>query len=638
MWDRVALMIGLVLALIGLANIMPSFWIMPRLGPFEVEPFRAGVFALGLVVAVIEGSFGRAWRKISGIRGAAGFVLDGTLLAVGLFACWRYYVDGLVMADSIIFFQPFHAAATLGACAVILILCWRLWGAPLAIVAGLALIYFFTGPYWPWIFKTGPVNLIEGTAENLWFNHDDGVLGNLFSIVVSTVFPFIILGAMLEGSGGGQSLIKISFAAMRRFRGGPAHAAILASSMFGAVSGSAVANVVGTGVITIPLIKKRGFTPAFAGGVEASASTGGQLMPPIMGAAALVMADYVGISYLTVIVAALTPALLYYASLFATVVFASRRLGIEADPEDGEGMKVSARDYVQLLLTLVPIMVIMGALVRGMSPAGAAMLALLTLIPLSFLNPDIRRDPLRLVLALAQGGHNFARLLIVVGAIGIVVAVMSSTGLPTNFAIVIGQAEHTLFVTLLIAALACLVLGMGMPTLPAYITIVVMLGPALQKLGLEPLTAHMFVFYFGVISAITPPVAIAAYAAAAIAGSRPIETAVAAVRIGIVVFVIPFAFAYNPAMLMVGEAGGVFSWTEYGFIWLRSLLAIYLLASASVLFDVRRLSIAEALLRGAIAVALLSSAAAIEWIAFAAGTATIGFHLFRARIVPAQVA
>lgn len=638
-WQHAALALGLVLAALALTNVMPALWIIPRIGPFEVEPFRAGIFALGIAVSVIEASFGRVWLPQSKAKGAAGFALDAILLGIGLFACWRYYVDGLFMAENIMFYEPFHSVTTLGVCFVILVLCWRLWGAPLAIVGAVALFYFFTGPYWPWIFQTGAINIIDDVAEKLWFNHDSGILGNLFSIVVSTVFPFIILGAMLEGTGGGASLVKVSFAAMRRFRGGPAHAAILASGLFGTVSGSPVANVVGTGVITIPMIKQRGFSAAFAGGVEATASTGGQVMPPIMGAAALVMADYVGINYLTIIVAAVTPALAYYASLFIAVVFESRRLGVEAQDNLGGNLAVNFQDYVNLLLTGVSIAVVITALVMGASPAGSAMLALLVLVPLSIaINPAVRRRPWNLITALARGGHTLALLLMAIGTIGIVVSVLSSTGLPTNFAIVIGQGDHNLLITLLITAFACLVLGMGMPTLPAYITIVVMLGPSLQKLGLEPLTAHMFVFYFGVAAAITPPVAIAAYAAAAISGAKPIETAVAAVRLGIVVFAVPFAFAFNPILLMVPEAGVDFTWAEYAFIWLRLLMAVYLLASAAVRFDMRQLSIIETAARGAIAVALLSSFPLAEWAGIVSAAAIITFHIVRSRTSQVKVA
>ncbi|MGE3245969.1 MAG: TRAP transporter permease [Beijerinckiaceae bacterium] len=620
------------MVLFGLANIMPAIWILPRLGPFQAEPFRAGMMALALTICYLRFSFGLEWLRQSPTKAAAGFALDGVLLGIALFACWRFYVDGMEMADSVMFFEPFHAWTALGACIGILVLSWRIWGAPLATVAIVTLVYFYTGHHWPWVFEAAKTNFIEGTAGDLWFALDDGVMGNIMSIILLTVFPFIIMGAMMEGSGAGGSLIKISFQAMRRFRGGPAHAAILASGLFGTVSGSAVANVVGTGVITIPMIKKRGFAPSFAGGVEATASTGGQIMPPIMGAAALVMADFIGVSYLTVCAAALTPALLYYASLFASVVFESRRLGVEAKEESDEGMAVAFQDYFNLLLVAVPLAIIIGALIYGLSPAGSALLAIAVLLPMSFLNPEVRRAPFKLVRALAQGGVTFAQLMMAAGTVSIIVAVFSATGLPTKLALVFGAAsEQYLFVTLVMAAVACLMLGMGMPTLPAYLTIIVILGPALEKFGLTTLSAHMFVFYFGVASAITPPVAIAAYAAAAIAGSKPIETAVAAVRIGIVIFAIPFAFVYNPELLIVKEAIDAknFSWGIYAFAVIRTLLAVYLFASAGSWFDRVRLTTPEIVLRFAIGVGLLATHPVAEWIATACALAVIGYHHLR---------
>ncbi len=249
---RIALSLAFVMVLIGLGNILPAFWILPRIGPFDAEPFRGGMMAFAVVISMMAASFGLAWRKRSAALGGLGFVLDALLLAVMLFACWRFYVDGKIMADSVIFFEPYHAWTALGACAVLLIMCWRIWGAPLAIVGVVTLVYLYTGHLWPGIFESAKVNFIETTAGDLWFALDDGVLGNLMSIILLTVFPFIILGALLEGTGAGNSMIKVAFKLMRRFRGGPAHAAILASGLFGTVSGSAVANVVGTGVITIP--------------------------------------------------------------------------------------------------------------------------------------------------------------------------------------------------------------------------------------------------------------------------------------------------------------------------------------------------------------------------------------------------
>ncbi len=623
----VLLLLGFAMALAGLGNSMPAFGPLPRIGPFETEPYRALLFASGVIVCVLTAPMSGLIRRRRPALAPLGWLIDALIVAVALYALYRYFVIVKEVEEGLFFFETPHAWIALAGCLAIITMCWRIWGAPLAIVGLVSMFYFFTGPYWPGIFETATIDFVEDTAENLWFNNNDGVLGNIVGIVTSTIFPFILLGAMLEASGGGHSLIKISFVAMRRFRGGPAHAAILASGLFGTISGSAVANVVGTGVITIPMIKRRGFKPAFAGGVEATASTGGQIMPPIMGAAALVMADFTGIAYLTIIVCAIVPAFAYYLSLFVTVVFESRRLGVVAKEEDVADIEIARSDYVNLVLVVLPIFIVVAALIYGASPAGSAILALFCLIPLSFLNPDIRREPHRLLGALAKGGANMGRLLMAVGTVGIVVAVLGATGLPTDFAtLVSGTADRFLVVTLILTAAAALVLGMGMPTLPAYLTIVIILGPSLQTLGLSELTSHMFVFYFGVASAITPPVAIAAYAAAAIAGAGAISTAVSAVRIGIVIFAIPFAFSLNPVMLVVAESGAAFSWGAFISIVLRLVLIIYLLASAASRFDGGRMTLPEAVLRFVAALALLAPAMVIHVPAAVLGVALILRH------------
>lgn len=626
--QKAALGLGLIVAAIGLANAMPAFGPLPRLGPFPVEPLRAGIFFVGTLAALATSSFGSLAARKSPKFIPLGIAADAVILCVSLFAFWRFYADVTAMGEGLFFFEPFHAWTALAGCACIIALCWRVWGTPLAVCGIVALVYFFTGEHWPGIFRTAPLDFAEDTAGNLWFNLNDGVLGIILGIIISTILPFILLGAMLEGSGGGGSLVKVSFHFMRRFRGGPAHAAILASGLFGSISGSSVANVVGTGVLTIPMIRRRGFSPSFAGGVEAAASTGGQLMPPIMGAAALLMADLTAIPYLTIILAALVPALAYYAGLFAAVVFESRRLGVGAKEDDES--EITRRDWLNLSFVVVPIGIVLTALLLGASPSGAAILALLALAAMSFFNPEVRRDPMRVVLALAKGGVNVGRLLMSVGVVGIIVAVMQSTGLPTNFANLAGAASGTLPATLALAALSALVLGMGMPTLPAYLTIVIILGPSLFTLGLEPLVAHMFVFYFGVASAITPPVAIAAYAAAGISGAPPLRTALAAVRIGMMIFPVPFAFALNPVMLAVPESGAAFEWGAFLSVVFRLLLCIYMLASATSGVDRERMGWTQILFRLAAAVLLLVPDAAIHWIAAAFSIALIVSH----RITP----
>ena len=605
-----ALVIAFFTALIPIAHKLPALGPIPRIGPIDAEPYRASVLFLCVLVVLISSPLCLS-RRTSGLNFYLSLALDLAVAGAMAYACWRFYIDVTIMHDSIVFFEPYQAVTTFIACLCILYLTYRHWGAPLTAVAVLSLVYFI------WDFRG---SLVDDLTENLWLALDDGILGNITDIVLSTVFPFIILGAMLESTGAGRSMLTISLKLLHKYRGGPAHAAVLGSGLFGTVSGSAVANVVGTGIITIPLIKRRGFSPNFAGGVEATASTGGQIMPPIMGAAALILADFVGVSYVTVMTAAIIPAVFYYFSLFMTIIFESRRLGVEANEKESSEFEVTFQDYLNLLLIVIPVGIIVAALLYGLSPAGSALLALFVLLFISFINPEIRKNPFRLVKGFAQGSVSFAKLLIAVCCISIIVATMSSTGLPSQLSYFLNDATNaSLLGTLILAAGACLLLGMGMPTLPAYLTIIIVLGSTMKSFGLEPLTAHFFVFYYGVASGITPPVAMAAYAAASIAVSDPTRTGFSALRIGIVIFVLPFFWVYNPMMLIVPQAGAEFEATSFLWLLLRLIGMTYLVATAASRFDFVRLSTPEALLRAGLGIALISPAA-IVWIpAMAAG-------------------
>jgi len=568
-----------------------------------------------------------------------GLALDILICAVIAFALWRFSIDMLDMVDTMVLFEPSHSIIALAASAAFITLCWRVWGAALAIVGIVALFYYFTGPYWPGIFRTAPFNIISSSAEDLWFNLGEGIVGGITGILIFTAFPFVLLGAMLERTGGARSLIKIAFHFTRKLRGGPAHAAIMSSALFGTMSGAAVTNVVATGVITIPMIKKRGFSPAFAGGVEATASSAGQIMPPVMGAAALVMADITEIPYINIIIAALVPALLYYASLFASVVFESRRLGIEAvaDLSDTDtDLTVQRQDYYNLILIIVPIATVVFALLWGFSAAGAGNIALTVLVPLSFLNPEVRQTPALIIRALANGGRQFGELLMSVAVVGIIVAVLAATGLPNDFTLLVSQAGGSeLIFTLMIAAVAALMLSMGIPTLPAYLTVILILGPAITKLGVSVLVAHLFVLYFSVASSITPPVAIAAYAAASIAGGPPMMTAVYAMRIGLVKFLVPFVFAFYPVILIVQESGVPFEWMPFLSILLRLIVVIYLVSSAVICFDQRRLPAWEIISRLILGLLIIFTNPLIHWSATGVAILFLIWHILKFRTRPA---
>lgn len=628
---RILLLIGFGFALLGYLNAIPDVGPLPSIGVIRAADLHPSMFAVGLVISFL------AVSEFSRRPGAIALTaLNAALVLAALYALWSFNVAVTRIEDvGLFFFEAYHAWTTIAGCAVILYFCWRIWGLPLAGVGALAMLYFFFGESLPGILGHAGMDFMEDTPAELWFNTGDGVMGNILAILINTVFPFIIMGAVLEGTGGGSSMIKLSFHAMRRFRGGPAHAAIMASSLFGTISGSAVSNVVGTGVITIPMIKRRGFSPAFAGGVEATASTGGQIMPPIMGAAALVMADFISVDYLVIIVAAIVPAIAYYASLFTTVVFEARSLDVEA-ADEAEIDPIAPQDWINLILVVAPVSIVVVALMRGFSAAGSAMIALTCLLALSFLNPQMRRRPISVAESFAKGGVTFGRLLMAIGTVSIIIAVLGATGLPLEFAKVIsGSAGDSLLVALVFAALAALVLGMGMPTLPAYLTIVIILGPSLTSLGLTDLTAHFFVFYFGVASAITPPVAMAAFAAASISGGGPIATAVQATRIGVVIFAIPFLFAFNPVMLIMPEAGA--GWSPLGFLFLLARLGalIYMLASAASRFDARRMPLWEAGLRMVAGLALIHPDPLISAPALAAAAGLALAHRMQPRRVAA---
>ncbi|MEM5544292.1 TRAP transporter fused permease subunit [Sulfitobacter sp. AS92] len=623
------LIIGFFFALLGFLNAVPNLSFLPSMSVIPAVILHPLALGVGMLVSTL--TISNITTKSTDIGITAFHFL---LLGVGLYTLWDYNVAVTEIQEvGLFFFEASHAWITVLACIVVLYYCWRIWGAPLAIVGSVTMLYFFYGQNAPGLFGHAGMDFVQDTPAELWYNTGDGVMGNILAILINTVFPFIIMGAVLEGTGGGNSMIKLSFHAMRRFRGGPAHTAILASSLFGTISGSAVSNVVGTGVISIPMIKRRGFSPAFAGGVEATASTGGQIMPPIMGAAALVMSDFIGVDYLVIIIAAIIPAMAYYASLFTTVVFEARSLNMGETPET-EMSAILPQDWVNLILVVAPICTVVACLVMGFSAAGSAMLALTLLLLLSFLNPEMRKRPLTVLESFSRGGVTFAKLLMAIGTIGIIIAVLGATGLPLEFAKVISvHAGENLLVALLFAALASLVLGMGMPTLPAYLTIVIILGPSLTAFGLTDLAAHLFVFYFGVASAITPPVAMAAFAAASISGGSAIGTAVAATRIGIVIFAIPFFFAFNPEMLIVAEAGVNFSIGAFAYMTLRLALLIYMLSSVAVRFDKSPMKIWEVLARAVAGLLLIHPNLAISGSAVLACVILIFAHR---KLLPSQ--
>ncbi len=529
---------GLSLALSGLIIVVVFY--VSVFGVFSESYLRVGMLLVGgllILLFQIERSGSPVGKLLA--------LITAAFLGV---AVYQYFRAAAEIETGLYFLTSADIwLGTLGLIAVIE-LTRRSVGMVMACVAGFVLIYGAFGQFAPGFMRHAGMTS-EELIQVLWYSFD-GVFGRPMATVVSTILIFIIFGAILEFLTIDQVLVKLALAATGRVRSGPAAAATIASGLFGTISGSAVANVVGTGVITIPLIKKRGFKPHFAGAVEAAASSGGQITPPIMGAVAFIMADVTGQPYLTICVAAAVPAILFYVGLFMATSSAARDmdLDISAQPK----MNFAWREVAQIIVFMLSLTAIVVAMVGGSSPAYAGFIGVAFAIVFGFaLKPSLLTDIPSWIKFIRSAGMISAQLVVIVGAVGIIIGILNLTGVGLRFASLVGSyADGQLAVSLLLMALACLLLGMGMPTVPAYLIIVLVMGPALQKLGVPIIHTHMFVLYFGVLSAVTPPVALAAFAAAPIAGAGAMRTAVEASRLALPGFVIPFAFIYQPAMLL----------------------------------------------------------------------------------------
>src|ERR671918_427297 len=381
----------------------------------------------------------------------------------------------------------------------------------------------------------------------------EGIFGIPAGVSATYVILFIIFGALVERSGTGKLFIDFALALTGHQTGGPAKVACISSGLFGTVSGSAVANVMTTGTFTIPLMRKIGYRPAFAGAVEAVASTGGQIMPPIMGAAAFVMAEFLGVSYLHVATAAAIPAVLYFLAVFVAVHFEAKRTGLHGLPRaDLPRLGLVLKERGHLFL---PLIIIIWVLVDGYSAQFAALCGIVSVVPSALLRRSTRADiSVRMVVeGLISGARNTVTVALACACAGMVVGVVTLTGLGIAFtSVVLAVAQETLILALVLTMLAGIVLGMGMPTTPAYIIQVALLVPAIVRLGIPLEAAHMFAFYFAILSAITPPVALAVYAANSLSGGGLWETGLASLKLGATGYIIPFMFVFGPSLLMIG--------------------------------------------------------------------------------------
>ena len=512
-------------------------------GILDAQLQRAVHLGFGLALAYLLYPFRRAWTRDSFFHPID--VIFAVLGAAAPAYIVIQYRELVTRAGSVS-----TADAVVGGIGILLVIeaTRRVVGLPMVTVVLFFLAYAFLGPYMPGVLAHRGLS-IEQLVSHLYFT-TEGIFGIPLGVSSTFIFLFILFGAYLESTGLGKFFIDLANAVAGWASGGPAKVAVLSSGLMGTVSGSSVANVVGTGSLTIPMMKKLGYHPNFAGAVEAAASTGGQLMPPVMGAAAFLMAEFVGVSYIEVVKAAAIPALLYFTGVWLGVHFEAKRKNLKGIP----------RHELPNPLTLIkerghlaiPLVVIVYLLVSGYTPMRAALVAIVLSIACAMLRKSTRMKPIEIVYGLERGAKAVLGVLIACAAAGIIIGVVTKTGVGLRLASgLIEMAGGMLLPAMFFTMITAIVLGMGVPTTANYVITSTIAAPALVQMGVPILAAHMFVFYFGIIADVTPPVALAAYAGAGISGGNALRTGVHASKLAVAAFIIPYIFVLSPVILMV---------------------------------------------------------------------------------------
>jgi len=521
-------------SVIGIVISLSAFY-MAGIGVFDETLTRVGLVALGLILMIVVGPLDSRSGGLEPSASRLKTLIDLVMVAAILFSSWHFFAIGEELEEGLYDLTHFDQLVGLAGLLSLLEMTRRMVGLPLTLICIGTIGYALFGEQLPWIFRHAGF-YTEDVMTAVWYSFD-GVYGRPVAVVTSLILIFVVFGAILEGIGAGEVLLKLAFVTTGKLRGGPAHAAVVASALFCSVS------------------------------VEA------------------------------------------------------RRVGIE--PVETKGEKLTTADWLMTLTFVIPLVVV-GALVAGRSVAMGGFLACLTALGLGFvLNPDFRRNPQRLLGILASAGRASAVILVAVAAVGIIIGVMNQTGLGLRFAnVILAISGESLFGGLAVMMLGCLVLGMGMPTVPAYLIIVLVVGPAIAKMGVPVLLVHLFAVYFGVLSSITPPVALAAYAAAPITGASPMATAVTAVRIALIGFIVPFVFIYNPSLSLVEQ----FDIVDFIWICARLGLAIWLLTTGMAGFEKGSLSMPLRVLRVALGVLVLFEGLALQAGAFILGLLLVAFE------------
>lgn len=531
--------VALLVAAVGVAMSLWHMWVI-AFAPPEALFFRGGhlLFAMTLVFLALPATES---GERENPRVYDWLCLAGSIAFVGyLWANYDYLINRIQYID-----EPTTADQVMAVVAVALVFeaTRRCIGWALPLTASVFIAYCLFG-----------TNITLSALLDQTYLTTEGIFGSTLGVSAAYVLIFVLFGSFMERTGTGQLFMDFALALTGRQAGGPGKVSVISSSLFGTISGSAVANVMVDGPITIPLMKRTGFKPHFAAAVEAVASTGGQIMPPIMGAAAFVMAEYLQTTYFQVTLWALIPSVLYYVACFGAVHFEAKREGFlglpkEECPRLGEVLR--ARGHL-----FIPVAIVLAGMMAGYSAPLAALAGTLACFPVAMLRANTRKDLrwMHVVDALIDGSRNALSVAMACACAGIVIGVIALTGIGIQFTQwVLYLAQNTLLLALVVTALAGIVLGMGMPTTPAYIIMVSLLVPAIMKLGVITPAAHMFAFYFAILSAITPPVALAVFAAAGLAKADLWASGWAAVKVGAAGFIVPFMFVYDPALLMIGE-------------------------------------------------------------------------------------
>ncbi|MEW6550144.1 MAG: TRAP transporter permease [Spirochaetota bacterium] len=512
--------------------------------------------------------------------------LDAALAALGVLAPIYIVLNYQALVQRAGQTTPMDLVAGIVGIILVLEAARRVVGIPMVVIALIFIVYAFVGPYIPGKMAHRGAR-VDTLVQHLYFT-TEGIFGIPLGVSSTFIFLFILFGAYLEKTGLGQLFIDLANAVAGWAAGGPAKVAVLSSALMGTVSGSSVANVVGTGSFTIPMMKKLGYRPEFAGAVEATASTGGQLMPPIMGAAAFLMAEFTSVPYARIIAAAAIPALLYYFGVWSGVHFEAKKMGLRG--LNREDLPKFKKIFFERGHLMIPLLAIIYLLVTGFTPMKAALWAIILSILSSMLRKSTRIKPVDIVKGLEAGARSALGVIAATACAGIIIGVVTLTGLGLKLgSTLVDIANGNLVITLFFTMITSILLGMGVPTTANYVITSTIAAPAIvmilaQKAGLDPnavapanivLPAHMFAFYFGIIADVTPPVALAAFAGAGIAKANPMKTGFNATKLAIAAFLVPYIFVLNPQMLL-------FDITALGLIWMliTSIIGITAIAAA----------------------------------------------------------